>query len=136
VTEWVALAVVLAIHDEQIAEHGGEDGILDIGLLESALHRPRNLLAYSEPDLADLAACYAYGVANNHAFVDGNKRTSAVVTRLFLRLNGAELDASEADKLETWEALGAKQISEAEMAAWIRQRLGQGLSGRPALGVV
>jgi death-on-curing protein len=124
VTEWVALAVVLAIHDEQIAEHGGEDGILDIGLLESALNRPRSLLAYSEPDLADLAACYAYGVANNHAFVDGNKRTSAVVTRLFLRLNGAELDASEVDKLETWEALGAKQISEAEMAVWIRQRLG------------
>jgi death-on-curing protein len=123
VTEWVALAVVLAIHDEQIAEHGGEDGILDIGLLESALHRPRNLLAYGEPDLADLAACYAYGVANNHAFVDGNKRTSAVVTRLFLRLNSAELDASEADKFETWEALGAKQISEAEMAVWIRQRI-------------
>jgi death-on-curing protein len=124
VTEWAALAVVLAIHDEQIAEHGGADGIRDIGLLESALNRPRSLFDYgAPPDLADLAACYAYGVANNHAFVDGNKRTSAVATRMFLRLNGAELDASEADKLETWEALGAKQISEAEMAVWIRQRL-------------
>jgi death on curing protein len=123
VTEWVALAVVLAIHDEQIAEHGGADGIRDIGLLESALHRPRRLLDYGKPDLADLAACYAYGIASNHAFVDGNKRTSAVVTRLFLRLNGAALDASDADKLEVWVALGAKQISEADLAAWIRQRL-------------
>jgi death-on-curing protein len=124
VTEWVALSVVLAIHDEQIAEHGGSDGIKDIGLLESALHRPRHLLDYGEPDLADLAACYAYGIANNHAFVDGNKRTSLVVTLLFLGLNGAALDASEVDEIETWEALGAKQISEAEMAVWIRQRLG------------
>jgi death on curing protein len=125
VTEWVALSVVLAIHDEQIAEHGGFDGIKDLGLLESALHRPRNLLDYGEkPDLADLAACYAYGIANNHAFVDGNKRTSLVVTLLFLGLNGAALDASEVDEIETWEALGAKQISEAEMAVWIRQRLG------------
>jgi death-on-curing protein len=124
VTEWVALSVVLAIHDEQIAEHGGFDGIKDIGSLESALHRPKNLLTYDKPDLAALAACYAYGIAKNHAFVDGNKRTSLVVTLLFLRLNGSTLDASEVDEIETWEALGAGQIGETEMAAWIRQRLG------------
>jgi death on curing protein len=124
VTEWVALSVVLAIHDEQIVEHGGSEGIRDFGQLESALHRPRNLLTYGKPDLADLTACYAYGIANDHAFVDGNKRTSAVVALLFLRLNGATLDASDVDKIETWTALGAKQISEAELAAWIRQRIG------------
>jgi death-on-curing protein len=124
VTEWVSLSVVLAIHDEQIAEHGGSEGIRDIGLLESALHRPRHLLDYDKPDLAGLAACYAYGIASNHAFVDGNKRTSLVVTRLFLMLNGATLDASEVDKVETWAALGAGRIGESELAAWIRLRLG------------
>jgi death on curing protein len=123
VTEWVALSVVLAIHDEQMAEHGGAEGTRDLGLLQSALHRPQNLLAYGEPDLADLAACYAYGIANSHAFVDGNKRTSAVVTLLFLRLNGATLQASEVDSLEIWTALGAGQKSEADLATWIRQRL-------------
>ena len=118
--EWITLAVVLAIHDEQIVEHGGAEGIRDLGLLESTIHRPRDLLAYGQPDLADLAACYAYGTVQNHAFVDGNKRTSAVVTRLFLGLNGATLEASEADRLETWTALGAGQRSEADLAMWIR----------------
>ena len=124
-TEWVALSVVLAIHEEQIAEHGGLDGIRDFSLLESALLRPQNMLAYGEPapDLADLAACYAYGIANNHAFLDGNKRTSVVVTLLFLRLNGVIVESSEIERLKAWTALGAGQISEAELAAWIRQRL-------------
>jgi death on curing protein len=123
--EWVELSTVLAIHDEQIAEHGGRDGILDLGQVESSLHRPQNLCAYGEPDLADLAACYAYGLARNHGFVDGNKRTSAVVTRLFLGLNGATLAAPDVDRLNMWIALGEGRISEAELAPWIRQRLGR-----------
>ena len=121
--EWVALSVVLAIHDEQIAEHGGTDGLRDAGLLDSALHRPQNLLNYGEPDLADLAVAYACGIAKNHAFLDGNKRTSSVVTRLFLQLNGADLNASEGERLEIWSTLGAGGISETELAAWIRERL-------------
>jgi death-on-curing protein len=124
VTEWVALSVVLAIHDEQIAEHGGTDGLRDAGLLDSVIHRPKDLAAYGELDLADLAASCAYGIANNHAFLDGNKRTSSVVTRLFLQLNGADLNAPETDRLEMWSTLGAGGISEIELAAWIRDRLG------------
>jgi death-on-curing protein len=122
VTKWVNLSVVLAIHDEQIAEHGGRDGTRDLNLLESALYRPQNLITYEKPDLADLAACHAYGIAKNHAFVHGNKRTSAVVSLLFLRLNDAELQASEAECLEIWTALGGT-ISEAELATWIIQRI-------------
>ncbi len=122
-TEWVIRSVVLAIHDAQIAEHGGLDGVRDLALLESALHRPQNLAAYGEPDLADLAACYAFAIAKNHAFLDGNKRTSAVVTFLFLQLNGVMLDASEEECLEVWAALGAGNLSESELAIWIRERL-------------
>ena len=122
--EWVTLAVVLAIHDEQIAEHGGLDGIRDLSLLESALNRPQDLLAYGEaPDLADLADCYGYGIAQNHAFNDGNKRTAAVVTMLFLRLNRHTLLASQAESLRTWTALGNGQVREAELATWVREHL-------------
>jgi death-on-curing protein len=122
-TEWVAFSVVLAIHGEQIAEHGGPDGLRDHGLLESALHRPQNLPAHAEPDLADLAACYAWGLASNHPFLDGNKRTSAVVTLLFLKLNGFALDASEAECVEMWTTLAAGAISQSDLATWIRERL-------------
>jgi death on curing protein len=125
VTQWVALSVGLAIHDEQIAEHGGLDGIRDFSFQEAALHRPQNLIAHEQADLADLAACYAYGLARNHAFADGNKRTSAVVTLLFLRLNDTRLEASEAECLEIWTALGAGQIDEPGLAAWMRRRLRQ-----------
>jgi death on curing protein len=97
VTEWVAPAVALAVHDEQIAEHGGAPGVRDLGLLQSALHRPQNLEAHGNPDIADLAAAYAFGIARNHPFVDGNKRSSAVIARTFLRLNGFEINASQAD---------------------------------------
>jgi death-on-curing protein len=123
VTEWVAQAVVLAIHDEQIAEHGGALGVRDLGLLRSALHRPQNLAAYGNPDIADLAATYAFGIARNHAFVDGNKRTSAVVARTFLRLNGFDLNASQAERLEIWSALGAGSLSEEALASWLRDRI-------------
>jgi len=123
VTRWVALSAVLAIHEEQLAEHGGLDGIRDRGLLESALHRPRDLQSYGQPDLADLAAAYAFGIARNHPFLDGNKRTSAVVTRLFLRLNGHDLDATQAQRLAIWLALGAGETTEQALADWMRSRL-------------
>ena len=122
-TRWVALSAVLAIHEEQLAEHGGLDGIRDRGLLESALHRPRDLQSYGQPDLADLAAAYAFGIARNHPFLDGNKRTSAVVTRLFLRLNGHDLDATQAARLAIWLALGAGETTEQALADWMRSRL-------------
>ena len=122
-TRWVALSAVLAIHEEQLAEHGGLDGIRDRGLLESALHRPRDLQSYGQPDLADLAAAYAFGIARNYPFLDGNKRTSVVVTRLFLRLNGHDLDATQAERLAIWLALGAGETTEQALAGWMRGRL-------------
>lgn len=122
-TEWVAQAVALAIHDEQIAEHGGASGVRDLGLLQSALHRPQNLEANGSPDLAELAAAYAFGIARNHAFVDGNKRTSAVVTRTFLRLNGFDINASQTERLEIWSALGAGSLTEEALATWLRDRI-------------
>jgi death-on-curing protein len=123
VTEWVAQAVVLAIHDEQIAEHGGSSGVRDLGPLQSVLDRPRNLEAYGNPDIADLAAAYAFGIARNRPFVDGNKRTAAVVTRTFLRLNGFDLNASQTERLETWSALGAGTLSEEALASWLQDRI-------------
>ena len=102
----------------QIAEHGGLEGIRDEGLLESALSRPQNLLAYSEspPDMASLAAAYAYGIVKNHPFVDGNKRTAYVVTRTFLRLNGYDLQASSQEKYQIWIDLAIGKLSEDELA--------------------
>ncbi len=120
---WVAPAVVLAIHDAQLAEHGGAPGLRDPGLLESALARPRNLAAYGQPDLAALAAAYAFGIARNHPFVDGNKRVSAVVSRLFLRLNGHDIAADEATRLQVWLRLAAGQISEEALAGWFREHI-------------
>ena len=124
--EWVVLATVLAIHDEQLAEHGGLLGVRDIGLLESAMSRPRNLAAYGdpEPDVAALAAAYAFGIAKNHPFVDGNKRVSAVVTRLFLRLNGYDFTASEMTRLRAWLSLAAGETEENDFAEWIRGNIG------------
>jgi death-on-curing protein len=121
---WVAEAVVLAIHDEQIAEHGGAAGTRDLGLLESALARPQHLAAYApEVDLATLAAAYAYGIARNHPFVDGNKRTALVVLELFLELNGHRLGAEDADCVATFLALAAGDLDEEALAAWVRERL-------------
>jgi death on curing protein len=123
VITWVTRAVVLAIHEAQIAEHGGLDGIRDMNALESAIARPQNLLAYGNPDLAALAAAYAFGIANNHAFVDGNKRTSEVVTRTFLILNGSDLKSTDAEKVQVWSDLGAGRLSEAALADWLRERI-------------
>jgi death-on-curing protein len=115
--------VVLAIHDAQIAEHGGSPGIRDIGLLESALARPRNLAAYGQPDISDLAAAYAYGLARNHPFIDGNKRVSLAVTETSLELNSRQLEATDADCLRVWLELASGHLTEDELAEWLRSRL-------------
>ena len=119
-TRWVTKSVVLAIHEQQIAEHGGTAGVRDIGLLESALARPQNLAAYTEPDIAAMAAAYGFGVARNHPFLDGNKRTSYVVTFSFLRLNGIDVRADEATKLDLWLRLASGDVTEEQLAEWLR----------------
>jgi len=116
---WVELDVVLAIHDEQLAEHGGQPGVRDPGLLESALGRPRNQFAYGEPSITRLAASYAFGISRNHPFLDGNKRTSLVVAELFLELNGYELIASDAQCVTTFLQLAAGELTEDQLAEWI-----------------
>lgn len=122
---WLLEETLTAIHHRQIAEHGGGEGLRDEGLLASALARPQNLLAYAEspPDLASLAAAYAYGIARNHPFVDGNKRTALVATRTFLILNGVDLDTTQDDKFLTFLNLAEGAISEDELADWIRKRI-------------
>ena len=116
---WIDLEVVLAIHDEQLAEHGGQPGVRDRGLLESAMARPQNQFACGEHSIARLAASYAFGISRNHPFLDGNKRTSLVVAELFLDLNGLELTASDAECVTTFLQLAAGEITEAELAEWI-----------------
>jgi len=118
---WIDPAVILAVHEEQIAEHGGLAGIRDQGLLESALARPANLAAYGKPDHADLAACYGAGIAKNHPFVDGNKRTAFVAVELFLVLNGRELTASDAEAVLAMLAVADGSMREAAFADWIRR---------------
>lgn len=122
---WVREEVVLFVHARQIAEHGGPVGLRDAGLLASALNRPKNLLAYTpeNTDLAALAAAYAYGIIQNHPFLDGNKRTAYVVCRTFLLLNGFDLVASEQEKFETFLSLANSSMTEAALAAWIREHL-------------
>lgn len=117
---WLAPAVVEAVHAEQLAEHGGAPGTRDAGLLESALARPRHLASYGDPDIADLAAAYGYGVARNHPFIDGNKRTAFVAVELFLALNGADVTATDADCVLTMLDVAAGSLDEAAFAAWIR----------------
>ena len=119
---WIDSAVVIAIHKRQIAEHGGSEGIRDNGLLESALFRPKNQFSYAKPSIFDLAAAYAFGIAMNHPFVDGNKRTSYIVMRTFLILNGYDIDALIAEKYATWIRLADNRISEAELANWIEEK--------------
>jgi death-on-curing protein len=120
---WVDSDVVLAIHEEQLAEHGGADGVRDMGLLESALARSQNLLAYGSPDFADLAAAYAGGIARNHPFIDGNKRTAWVVAETFVELNGTEIAADDAGAYEAMLALAEGRIDESAFAAWMRPQL-------------
>lgn len=121
---WVALPVILAIHDRQIAEHGGASGIRDSGVVESALARPMNLAAYGNPDAAELAAAYAFGLARNHGFVDGNKRTAWVTARVFLADNGRNLEFDPFDAIRIVEGVAGGGTSESELADWFRLRLG------------
>ena len=118
---WILPRTVEAIHKRQIAEHGGETGIRDANLLDSALARPRNRFAYGErtPTLAALAAAYAFGIARNHPFHDGNKRTAMVVALTFLRLNGQELVAGAEERYEKFEGLAAGRVSERAFATWL-----------------
>lgn len=120
---WIEADVVLAIHKRQLAEHGGRLGVRDEGMLASALHRPRNQLVYSEgpPDIADLAASYAFGIAKNHPFFDGNKRTAAVVCETFLALNGYELSATDEEMYQAFVGLAEGRLSETGLADWIRR---------------
>lgn len=120
---WVAAEVAAAAHAEQLAEHGGGEGVRDERLLDSAMARPRNLAGYGNPDAAALAAAYAYGIARNHPFVDGNKRTAAVVSETFLILNGYRLTATDAELVVAFVALAAGELSEEEIADWFRQRV-------------
>ena len=118
---WVAEDVVLAIHDEQLAEHGGMKGLRDESLLLSALARPQNLAAYGTPDVADLAASYAVGIARNHAFIDGNKRTALVVAAgVFLPLNGYKLTASDGETVRVMLSVADGSMPEEELASWFR----------------
>jgi death-on-curing protein len=122
---WLEKALALAIHDRQLAEYGGSDGVRDETLLESALARPQQLHAYGDPapDLAALAASLAFGIARNHPFVDGNKRTAHVSYRTFLLLNGADLIASDEDKYLTMLALAEGKLSEKDFAAFLRSHI-------------
>jgi len=128
---WLERFDVEAFHAMQVAEFGGLDGLRDAGGLESALARPRNLVAYGKPSAFDLAAAYAFGIAKNHPFVDGNKRTAFVASAVFLELNGYELQASEEDVVLTFLALAAGEMSEARLAKWFAANAREVSPGAP-----
>ena len=120
---WVGFEVVQAIHERQIDEHGGADGFRNLGVIESALARPVNLAGCADPDAASLAAAYAFGLAKNHGFVDGNKRTGWVAARLFLADNDYRIEFEPADAIRTMEAVAAGSMGEADLAVWFRDRV-------------
>lgn len=115
--------MVFAIHERQVAEHGGAEGVRDSGVIESALARPRNLATYATPDAAALAAAYASGLATNHGFTDGNKRTAWVTSRLFLADNGQRLEFDAIDAVRIMERVAAGMLGETDLADWFRERL-------------
>jgi death-on-curing protein len=119
-TVWLSDKIVLAIHDEQLAEHGGASGVRDASLLESALARPVNHAAYGAPDTTELAAIYAIGIARNHPFIDGNKRTAFAAMLLFLSLNGLRLKAPEVEATVMALRMAAGDADDAEFIAWVR----------------
>lgn len=121
--KWLGVEAVLVMHEEQLAEHGGAVGVRDLGLLDSALARPRNAWSYGESDLVALAALYAAGVMRNHPFVDGNKRTGFLAAYAFLYVNGLEIVADEAEVIVQCLSLAASEIGEAEFAAWLRENV-------------
>jgi death on curing protein len=122
---WVPQRALIQLHDISLAQHGGLSGIRDEGLLESALARPKNLAVYEKPDVAELAACYAVGLAKNHPFADGNKRAAFLALGLFLRLNGYRLTASQPDATVTILAVAAGEIDQAQLAEWVRKNMVQ-----------
>ena len=121
--KWISREVLLLLHDESLAEHGGASGLRDEGLLASALARPRNLSLYETPDVSRLAAAYGVGLARNHAFVDGNKRTAFLAVGLFLAIHGYRLQATQADATLTMLSVAAGVIEEAAFADWIRAHI-------------
>lgn len=122
---WIERPLAIAIHERQLAEHGGGTGVRDESLLDSALARPQQLHAYGDPppDLADLAASLAFGLARNHPFVDGNKRTAAVACEVFIMLNSAALHADDLELYPLYVALAEGSLSEAEFASWLREHI-------------
>jgi death on curing protein len=120
VTVWLSRQLILAVHDEQLAEHGGALGVRDEGLLESALARPLNRAGYGEPDIAELAAHYAIAIARNHPFVDGNKRTAYVALETFLALNGCAFPVGDAEAVVVTLAMAAGEMPDDEFTVWVR----------------
>jgi len=120
---WIDQQVLLLLHDESLAEHGGAPGLRDDGLFDSALARPMNLALYEQPDVAALAASYGVGLAKNHAFVDGNKRAAFLAVGLFLAINGFRLRATQADATLTVMDVAAGAIDEPAFAQWIREHI-------------
>ena len=120
---WLTRAMIVAVHAALLRDHGGSSGIRDDGLLDSALNRPRNKWAYGETDLAALAAAYAFGMARNHPFVDGNKRTAFTAAALFLAINVCDLDAGEVEVVDIVTRLAAGRLTEAALASWIRAHI-------------
>jgi death on curing protein len=120
---WIRADVLYAVHDRQIAEHGGPPGVLDAGRVGAPLAHPRNLAAYESPDAADLAAAYAHRLARSHCFADGNKRTAWVAARLFLADNAFLLRFDPADAVRTMQSVAAGDLSEEELAAWLRHKM-------------
>ncbi len=119
---WIEQRMIMAVHDEQLAEHGGGSGLRDEGLLQSALMRPQNIALYNEDaDVCMLAAAYAFGLAKNHPFIDGNKRTAAVAMELFIELNGYKLTSSNVDGVIMMLKLAGGDMNEEELVAWLRQ---------------
>jgi death on curing protein len=119
-TVWLSRQLILAIHDEQLAQHGGALGVRDDGLLDSALARPLNRAGYGDPDVAELAAVYAIAIARNHPFLDGNKRTAYVALETFLALNGCAFPVSDADAVVATLAMAAGEMNDEEFTAWVR----------------
>ena len=118
--EWLTISMIVSIHDEQLVVHGGPGGIRDMGALESAIDRPRNKWAYEQAELPELAAAYAYGIAKNHPFVDGNKRTSLLALYTFLGVNGVDFVVSEADAAAMILSLAAGEVGEEGLTRWIK----------------
>ncbi len=120
-TVWLSRELIRAVHDEQLAEHGGALGVRDEGLLDSALARPLNRAGYGKPDIAELGAVYAIAIARNHPFVDGNKRTAYVALETFLRLNGCRFPVSDAEAVVVTLAMAAGEVTDDEFTDWVRR---------------